>query len=450
MPPELVKRGSELLKKHGKLVEQLLTDPQKSAFNQLRSSGRISRVRLAQTDTGQIGVSYDVYESVRNTRARFRTNDALLEIQNFNDALAVLNFDDDTVKSFAARWLRERRDTAYEHSAVLRDTLRPLMSKDALPERQAFIAVFCMVADKRDSDLLRHFIEHPGDDPDDILPALSVLIRENPVVVDQHLRSRLDDLWWHDESLSMFEKMGRDAHATLALMSDILHPNWREPIRELLRGSGHEAPDSLVTEHRIEWAVEQFCGSDRERQQSALTWLAGAKPNDSHRDTRVTCLLRSMLDSTQGDERILLATAFSRWASEEDKPVLVKLLEEFEKDRESAGLAVDALLRLDPIFVASLLAPPDGDDRFRTGVSNPYLSIVAGRVSQITDRAEATLLLLFEIPEERLRLAVCRALAREGNGRAIQILSDSLKGDSLTDQLKSEITRTISQIRRRQ
>ena len=75
---------------------------------------------------------------------------------------------------------------------------------------------------------------------------------------------------------------------------------------------------------------------------------------------------------------------------------------------------------------------------------------MASRLPQLdSDQAEPTLLLLFEVQEERLRIAVCRALARSGTERSVQVLSASLKNEALTDRLEQEITRTISRIRQR-
>lgn len=451
LPATLIERGTGELSEYGERVAGLLAASQKSAFARLRSTGRISGVQIRQADSGQIGVSYEVYEEARKTSRRYRTDDALREIGGLKDALLVLADDEELVQSCGARWLLAHSDAADGHDERLHDLLLPLIETEKPAPRRTFIAAFCLVAGRNDSDLLTRLLEAAGEDGDDVLPALRALIREDPARAEQLIRARLDDLWWHDETLRLFEEMGPDAHPVLVRMSDVLHPNWQSRLQELLQDSGRDVAVSLVTWHRIDWAIEQFSSDSPERRQAAIDWLAVAEPADVHRDTQVTCLLRLLLETTWDEEtRPPIVAAFTRWAGPEDMAVLVNLLDSHEDDAEGAGLAADALLRLDPVFVRNLLSPQQGDDRFRAGLQRSYFSIVASRLPQLdSDQAEPTLLLLFEVQEERLRIAVCRALARSGTERSVQVLSASLKNEALTDRLEQEITRTISRIRQR-
>lgn len=449
-----VQSGSEVLKKYGRLVEELLNDSQLAAFQKLRKSGSVSQVRIVKNDAGQIGVSYEVYEKARKAPSRFRIDDARREVDSIEDTLSVLAESDDLqVQYYAASWLLENREAAWQKSDQLRALLRPLadpVENGSGIRRGTFVTAFSLVADRRDQDVLRRIVEHAEEDRLDVLPAMRVLIRECPLVADDVLCHVLDDPWWRDETLRLLESMGHEAQATLAELSDILHPGWSDTISRLVESTGKGTPPSVVTEHRIVWSIEQFLGDNFERREVAMKWLSQAHPQDSHRDTRITCLLRSLLDYTWGEtERPQLVTAYTRWASAEDSEVLLKLLRGYDADRDSAVLAASALLRLNPPLVKSMLAPSDGDDRFRSSSTRPYFSIFSASLSQSQNLPESTLLLLYEVPEEQVRLAVCRALGRVGTNRSVSVLSDSLKKDSLTDRLEAALKQTISRIRQR-
>lgn len=451
---QLLEAGTAELKRFGERVEQILSDAQKSVFLKLRSGKRISGVQLEQSATGQIGVSYSVEKELRKAQSRFRLADAIREIDGIEDVVLVLNCEEIGAKEIGARWLLVHEDVAQKRAERVRNLLRSLVDvkgeiEDPVQQR-TIIEAFCLLARREDAGLLLKFLESSTVDWETARLALKALIHKAPGVASALIRERLDDAVWHDETLALLEQMDRDAFATLGLMSDILHPNWRERLVGLLRAAGRETSAAVVTEYRIEWSLKQFGGSNSEYQNAALAWLAAAQPSDVFRDSRVTCLLRPLLATTWGEEeRPPLAAAFSHWAGQEDVPVLMELLQDYAADRETAGLAVDALLRLDPVAIRDLLAPPGRDGRFRVARNNPYSAIVRERLAQPIAHRESALIQLFEAPDEQVRAAICRALARNGGDRSEQFLSTQLAKDGLTELLRGEVARAIERIRSR-
>lgn len=477
---QLLADGNAELQQFGKRVEQQLTDGQKAAFRDLRVSRRISGMMLEQSPTGQIGVSYSVEKDLRQTQARFRFSDAMREISSVEDAAVVLGSDDNDVKVVAANWVLAHEAATLKQPGLVRDGLRSIvvgegggsadpdsvgastheeldgtvtddLMADLEPaQRRAMVEAFCLLAQRDDRDVLLKLLESSPVDWEIARPAFQALIARAPDEASRLIRERLDNPVWRDESLALFEKMDRDAFGTLGLISDVLHPAWREPLRDYLRAAGRQTDDSVVTEFRIDWSVSQFDGGSDETRDAALRWFAAAAPADRFRDGRVVSRLRPMLMEVLTEEdRTAVVTAFSRWASADDIPVLVELVRDFDRDRDAAGLAVDALLRLEPATIGKLLGPPGKGDRFSTARNNPYSALVRERLGGPAEHKEAALIQLFEAPDERVRIAICRMLARTGGDRSEQFLVQQLKMKGLTEPLQKEIQRAVDRIRSR-
>ncbi len=478
---QLLADGTSQLQDFGERVEQLLTGSQQKKLQKLRSDRRISGLKLEMSPAGQIGVSYSVEKELRQTQARFRFSDAMREIGGVEDAALVLGSSDNEVQGVAANWLLAHEEAALKQPDLVRDRLQTLLGfedatdtgeevdaasladvtgEDAVVgeasasvnavERRAFVEAFCLVARREDQSILLKLLEPSPIDWEIARPVLRALISRVPIEASRLIRMNLDDPLWREETLALFEAMDREAFATLGLISDVLHPAWREPLQEYMRAAGRQVDDAVVTEYRIDWSISQFGNGDVEAQNAALAWFAGAKPTDRFRDSRVANLLQPLLaDSQAPEERLVVATAFSRWAGEEHVPVLLELLKDYQADRDAAGLATDALLRIAPIEVRNLLGPPGKGDRFRTARNNPYSSIVRERLSQPRGASEATLILLYEAPDEQVRVAICRAMGRIGGDRSEQFLAAQLKSDGLTEALSEEIERAIRRIRSR-
>lgn len=468
---QLLADGKAELQGAGERVELLLSDAQKSAFRELRVARRVSGIRLEQSATGQIGVSYSVDEELRQTQARFRPSDALREIDTVEEAAVVLSSDDNAIKVVAASWLLAHEDAALEGADQVRDGLRVLIvgdqkaeaasdSGEAAPsvaaadvepaQRRTFVEAFCLLARREDQDVLLKLLETPSVDWDVARPAFRALISKAPHEASRLIRERLDDPVWRDETLDSFATMDREAFGTLGLISDVLHPAWREPLQGYLRAAGRQTDDSVVTEYRIDWSVSQFEGGSDEAKNAALKWFAAASPADRFRDSRVVNLLRPMLTEVLTEEdRTAVVTAFSHWSGPDDVPVLVELVQDFDRDREAAGLAVDALLRIEPATIGKLLGPPGKGDRFSTARNNPYSSLVRERLAGPAEHSEAALIELFAAADERVRIAILRVLAQTGGDRSEMFLAGQLKADGLTEPLREEMQRAIDRIRSR-
>ncbi len=481
---QLLADGNAELQQFGERVEQQLTDAQKATFRELRVSRRISGMKLDQSPTGQIGVSYSVEKELRQTQARFRFTDAIREIGSVEDAAVALSSGDNDVTVVAASWVLAHEDEALKHADMVRDGLRSIVAgranvavnpdsdgesiestgddepEGAVTDRhvadldsmqwRTFVEAFCLLARREDQDVLLKLLKSSPIDWEIGRSALLALISKAPDEASRLIRERLDDPVWRDETLALFEKMDRDAFGTLGLISDVLHPAWREPLRDHLRAAGRQTDDSVVTEYRVDWSVSQFGDGSEEARNAALEWLAAAAPTDRFRDGRVVSVLQPMLTEvlTEAD-RTIVVTAFSRWSNADNIPVLVELVRDFERDREGAGLAVDALLRLKPATVGSLLGPPGKGDRFSTARNNPYSALVRERLGGAAEHSEVALIQLFESPDERVRISICRALARTGGDRSEQFLVDQLKVKGLTEPLQKEIERAVDRIRSR-
>lgn len=468
---QLLADGKAELQRSGERVELLLSDSQKSAFRELRVARRVSGIKLEQSSTGQIGVSYSVEKDLRQTQARFRSQDAIREIGSVEDAAVVLSSDDNAIKVVAASWLLAHEDAALEGADQVRDGLRVLIVGDEKAEaaldsgeaaasiaaaeaepaqRRTFVDAFCLLARREDQDVLLKLLEPPPVDWDVARPAFRALISKAPHEARRLIRERLDDPVWRDETLDLFAKMDREAFGTLGLISDVLHPVWREPLQDYLRAAGRQTDDSVVTEYRIDWSVSQFESGSDETKDAALKWFAAASPADRFRDSRVVNLLRPMLTEVLTEEdHTAVVTAFSHWSGPDDVPVLVELVHDFERDREAAGLAVDALLRIEPATIRKLLGPPGKGDRFSTARNNPYSSLVRERLAGPAEHSEVSLIELFVAPDERVRIAICRVLGQTGSDRSEMFLVEQLKVEGLTEPLREELQRAIDRIRSR-
>lgn len=468
---QLLADGKAELQRSGKRVEQILSDAQKSAFRELRVARRISGIKLEQSPTGQIGVSYSVEKDLRQTQARFRSQDALREIGSVEDAAVVLSSDDNAIKVVAASWLLAHEDAALEGADQVRDGLRVLIvgdekaeaasdsgeaapsvaAADVVPaQRRTFVEAFCLLARREDQEVLLKLLEPRSVDWDVARPAFRALISKAPHEASRLIRERLEDPVWRDETLDLFAKMDREAFGTLGLISDVLHPAWRGLLQDYLRAAGRQTDDSVVTEYRIDWSVSQFAGGSDETKNAALKWFAAAAPADRFRDSRVVNLLRPMLTEVLTEEdRTAVVTAFSRWSAPDDVPVLVELVQDFERDREAAGLAVDALLRIEPEAIRKLLGPPGKGDRFSTARDNPYSPLVRERLAGPAEHSEAALIELFAAPDERVRIAILRVLAQTGGDRSEMFLAGQLKAEGLTELLRDEMQRAVDRIRSR-